>query len=350
MDNGEVDWRVVLRLADQEAVGPLLWGRLRDKELICRVPEEPRKRLKWKHHITVVKNERFKQQAIEIAQCLNDIGTIPIIMKGGVALFEGPGAHSGSPRVMTDLDLIVPQEGMDQSIEALLAIGYRTEDQDERWTYHYPPLSREDVLATVDLHLHVGEQRDILPAEKIWRVSVPLDEKSAQLRMLSPNHMVVHNVFHSQIQDRGHEFGFLFLKQLCDLDEICRRYARDIDWDTVFHLFEASGLAGQLHYRLLLAERLLGTPIPRQRMSTASRNLRYRFTLLHIGWDWYREATLFLAALTHPFKKRHIEFLYDCNPGLLGLNAYRLRHLAYLLSNHSHHLGEKVKENVTRLR
>ncbi len=170
---GGLAWDEVFRIADREMLSAALCGALAAKGLLDAVPEGIRSSLQRRLTINGVRNERIKQQASEIVAALNRTGIEPIILKGGLHLFESPPADLGT-RMMRDLDFVVPKDELDKAVECLRAIGYRPDLEGARWTYHYRPLSRPGEFAPIDVHRYVGEQKDLLPPTEAWREAVPV--------------------------------------------------------------------------------------------------------------------------------------------------------------------------------
>ncbi len=343
-DAGAHDWDLLLELALRHSVSPSLWRRLRERKLVDAVPSGARNQLKMRHHVNAIKNARFLDEAREIAAGLNGVGVVPIVLKGGVPLFEEAARESECSQMMHDLDFLVRQEDLDRSVRALSDMGYRPIEGMERWTYHYPPLARPGALAPIDLHVFVGQQRDVVSPEAAWRKAVALPADGVDLMALSPTHRVIHNVFHSQVQDRGHSLALVYLKQLLRLDQLCRRHGQAIDWIEVRQTMDSHGLGKYLAYRLYLARRLLAMPLPEEVTPSRGAAVYYHRCLFSIRSRRFQSALLLWAGATAPFKAHNIDLIYNCGRNPLVMAAYRLRHGADLFARHWRNIGEKVLE------
>lgn len=107
-----------------------------------------------------------------------------------------------------------------------------------------------------------------------------------RFRILSPDHQVVHNVLHSELQDRGSAVGFIWLRQLLDLVAICRHYDEGVDWCGVRNRFARHGLERILVARLYMANRLLDLPMPAGIRPTLAARLHYQRCLSQLRWRW----------------------------------------------------------------
>lgn len=344
MAAGGIAWDEVLRIADREMLSALLCSALAAKGLLDAVPEGIRNSLQRRLTINGVRNERIKRQASEIVAALNRIGIDPIILKGGLHLFESPPADLGT-RMMRDLDFVVPKDELDKAVECLCAIGYRPDLEGESWTYHYRPLSRAGEFAPIDVHRYVGEQKDILPHGEAWREAVPVPAGDLRLRALSPTHRVFHNIFHSQIQDRGHELGIIYPRQLYALAAICMSHASAIEWDALRRRMDDQGLGPQLRARMYQAARLFGVPLPRPLSPTLGARFHHRRCVVQLRRSWLMRLARDWAAATQPFKRHAMDLIYGCGTNPIKVNAYRVRHAWYLLRKYRGQIRSKIMEN-----
>ena len=338
-----IAWDEVLRIADREMLSALLCRALAAKGLLDAVPEGIRGPLQRRLTINGVRNERIKQQASEIVAALNRTGIEPIILKGGLHLFESTPADLGT-NMMQDLDFVVPKDELDQAVECLSAIGYRPDLEGESWTYHYPPLSRAGEFAPIELHRYVGEQKDILPHGEAWREAVPVPAGDLRLRALCPTHRVFHNIFHSQVQDRGHELGIIYPRQLYALADMCTSHASAIDWDSLLRRMDGQGLGPQLRARMYQAARLFGVPLPRALSPTLGARFHHRRCLVQLRRRWLMRLAHEWAGATQPFKRHHMDLIYGCGTNPIKVNAYRVRHAWYLLRKYRGQIRSKTVE------
>ncbi len=343
MEAGGIAWEAVVRIAHPEMLSPALCGALAAKGLLDAVPEGIRNSLQRRLTINGVRNERIKQQASEIVATLNRTGIEPIILKGGLHFFEAPPADLGT-RMMWDLDFVVPENELDRAVDGLCAIGYQIDQEGENWTYHYRPLFHPEAILPIDVHRYVGEQKDVLPPMEAWREAVPVSAGDLRLRALCPTHRVFHNIFHSQVQDRGHELGIIYPRQLYALAAMCTDHASAIDWDAVRRRMDGHGLGPHLRARMYQAARLFDVPLPRALSPTPGARFHHRRCLVQLRWSWLMRLVHEWAGATHPFKRHAIDFIYGCGTNPIKVNAYRVRHAWYLLRKYRGRIRSKIVE------
>lgn len=346
IDASNADWDTVIEIADQEVLGPRLYHALRILGLIDKVPAATRAALKRRFTLNTLLNERIKRQAIEVISVLNGLDIHPIVIKGGLHLFEAEPDEIGS-RVMGDLDMILSADQLDPAIDALRGSGFEPDIAEEDWTYHYRPLIRTGSVP-MDMHQFVGEQKSILPQEEAAQAAIPIAMEGVQFCSLCPAHRIFHNVFHSQIQDRAHELRFVSLKQLLDLATIVTREGADIDWSELTSRIERGEMQQVWAARRYQLATLLGVALPPGPPPTISAKFHNWRCLMQVRWPGLAEKTLTWAAATQPFKQHSIDLIYDCGTNPIMVNLYRLRHAAHLTWKYRGNLRLKIAEKRSR--
>src|SRR5258708_18766638 len=119
-----IAWEPVLKTANDHLLTPALWGALCGAGQVASLPADVAKYLTTLHRLNDDRNRALKRQAIELIGALNERRIVPILLKGGLALFDGPYADPAT-RMMRDLDILVPAASRDDSIAVLERLGYR---------------------------------------------------------------------------------------------------------------------------------------------------------------------------------------------------------------------------------
>lgn len=336
---GTTEERAALyQLAEEEHVAPLLYVSLRRRGHLDLLPKQERDLLRRRYQYNLLRNERLKAEAEALARDLNRAGIVPILLKGGVALFDdyvGDGT-----RVMADLDLFVPRQQYETALRIASESGYRPDDVDHEWTFQSKPLRRSDSPGAVEIHYFVGEQRHFISPDDALAAAVILPAPDVRMMALAPTHRVLHNVIHSEIQDRGHELRRLALRQLHDLAGLVRRYRGEIDWHWIVERMGQQGMLDVLAARIDTAHRLLGMDypdgLPRAGMDHLARCLAVADS------PRQRRALAMWAGATAPLTSLHLDLLYDCGIAGPRLHLRRMRHIARLLLRHRRRVGKKV--------
>lgn len=344
----DLDWKGILELADHEHMTGAFTAALSRRGLDTSLPRPIRAALNRRYLMATEINTRIKSQIEEVVGTLNAVGFSPLLLKGALYLCEASPSELAD-RVLRDLDLIVPADGLEECVEALRAKGYVPYGQDERWTYHYRPLFHPKQVVGVELHIRPGEQRHFMGIEEAWESAVPIDLPGLKAMALDPNHRIAHNVFHSEVQDFGYTLGALCLRQLYDLARICRRYETEIDWQTISTRMERHGMAALFRARVYQAVQLLGAPRPSITVDGLSSRLHLSRCLVQLRWPGVVRQIRWLAGVAGPFTSRHLDLMYGCGTKGFTMQTQRVKHAWALLRSHRGHLKVRMAEHGQRL-
>lgn len=333
LQSGDLDWSCLLRLADREYATTTLAAALLRRRLLERLPDPVRGALQRRHVMGAAVNQRIRRQAEEAIAILNAAGCTPMVLKGGLHLFEAPAEEIGA-RVLRDLDLVVPADRLDDCVDALRRSGYVPEGEHEDWTYHYRPLHHPGHLVPIELHVLPGEQRRFMSPEEAWGEAVPLPVADLSMAALCPTHRIAHNVFHSEVQDAGFALGEVWLRQLHDLAVVCRRYEGAIDWPALSTRMRQHGLERAFRARMHLASELLGAPSAGLATGDWCSRFHLRRCLAQQRWPGLADRLRWVAGVLGPVRAHHIDLIYASGTGGLRLQVQRARHAGRLLRKH----------------
>jgi hypothetical protein len=337
----EVPWPDLLALASHELLAPCLWITLRDKELVNELPKSSAEYLRRAHAVNRVRNDRIKSELEEVIRRLNAADIEPVLLKGAIDLFSSRYSDPAA-RVLRDVDLLVPRAQHDRARATLGAIGYNA-TADWLETY-FCELTRPGAIAPVDLHWYVSAQRDLLPPEDAIHDSKRTKSGDLRFRILSPDHQIVHNVLHSELQDGGNAVGFIWIRQLVDLVAICAQYEDQLDWSLIHARFSQHGLERVLVARLYMAHKLLGLKMPPGITPTLAARTHYQRSLGQLRWDWPLAIGRLWATGSSQFDARVIDLIYDSGTNKLRLARDRVRHAVRLIAHHGWNLTDVVRK------
>ena len=148
----EVSWERVIHLANTYLVISALWVGLCEKELDSELENEVRNYLQELHALNLRRNQNLKRQTIEAIGVLNKKGIVPILIKGAVQFFQPIHGDLGV-RIMTDLDILVPENQIAEAIKALIQIGYQAykyPNADLAPPHHVAPLMRAGKYGSIE--------------------------------------------------------------------------------------------------------------------------------------------------------------------------------------------------------
>lgn len=220
--NKTVDWENVVRLSSGQLVLPAFYLQLKRNGLL---PELPEDLIVYLGEITDLNRERnlaILDQAKGITSILNAHNIFPVFLKG-VAHLLGGLYNDIAERMIGDIDILVQEDRMVEAADILISQGYKpiVEYQPNmfRELKHYPRLQNFDCQAAIEIHKEVISP----PHQKIFRGFELIHDKQQVTRwqgeafIPSIQHLIIHNVFNAQINDKSFIYGDILLRQMYDL-------------------------------------------------------------------------------------------------------------------------------------
>jgi hypothetical protein len=350
--SGRLDWPTVILIANIELVTPVLWVALRDRQLTQHLPADVCGYLSELYRLNKTRNARLREQVIEAVCQLNAIDIEPLLLKGAVGLFVETFGDPGS-RVMTDLDILVPERAAQACWNMLCKIGYRPveDEQDQRtmappisdWPadyrrhQHLHPLHRPGEYGTVEIHRSAlathSSGTHLLPTELLWRNTEHIQASEAEMAVPTPTHRILHNLVHSAITDRAYLRGRIPLRPLHETAQMQINYRKSIDWEKIRERFASHGKSKVLQGFLYLSHKYFDTPLPDAIPRTAGSVVHYARARLQARWDWPKNiiepvldywATEVIERVTH-LSAENICARYQCKNDFLSITKGRIR-------------------------
>lgn len=258
---GEIDWLCVAEQANREQVVPALYAALRDRGWPVGIPGDFRDYLSLVHAANTAQNQRIRAQILDLGKVLGTAGISFVLLKGANWLLEAK-SEIGD-RLLADIDLVVAPRAWRATIQALEAAGFRDAASAELYArhFHHVPLARPTDSVTVELHRHLGWQRDLLTPEEVIAAAEPFGN-AASIGLMSPMHRFIFGCLHAELQNMGYAAGIFSLRDLLDIRNLLERKAAALDWRAIAAFGRERAVYRYLALPLHLAERVLGVEIP----------------------------------------------------------------------------------------
>jgi hypothetical protein len=190
---------------------------------------------------------------------------IPMIALKGVAYIVRAIPHAAT-RILSDIDVMVPRDRIDEAEAALLAGGWKGTKLDpydqryyRRWSHEIPPLSYPGRLLGVDVHHTICPPRSRLRPDpsRLWADAEPAGDTG--VRVLSPVDSVLHSAVYLFFDS---DFDGRF-RDLVDLHELLAAFGPRAEfWPALIVRAREQGLGRPLYYALATLSAVLRTPIP----------------------------------------------------------------------------------------
>ncbi len=223
----KINWNELVNTASNHYMLPAIYTRLRDANLLGKLPGGLERHLEAIHSLNLERNTKILEQAHDINNILRTGNIIPVFMKGVGNLADRLYTDHGE-RMMLDIDILAGPLHSKEAHRLLIASGYKTYANSGHAVNsamkHFPPLYKKGMPAQVEIHLlPVNIQYRILfDFEEARSGKRPAHEKS-DLMVLSDAHNIKLNFIHSQLVHWGHQRAVPQIRDLYDLYLLARR-------------------------------------------------------------------------------------------------------------------------------
>lgn len=267
--SGQLDWERVVEGARWHKLEGLLHRHVTKTKLSEFVPEAIRAELQGMYRYTAAKQIFFQNELSSILSAFDEAGIQTVVLKGAALVHEIYDSDLGV-RPMADLDLLVRVELAHEAKDVLKGMGFRpgvdaeTEQLMEQVDRQFAAVARPGSPVVVEVHTHlVGADNPIrFDIDTIWQGVRSTGINGRNVLVLKPEALLA-SLAVNFLKDRRF-YSYSALGQLCDVAEVVRTYAGQIDWT----MFEPGGLyveiRGILFGALHPAKYLLDAPVPDQ--------------------------------------------------------------------------------------
>lgn len=327
-DLRDVAWLPVVQAANEHMLAPALYIALERQAALAAIPADVRDYLAMLTTLNGARNEILRGQAVEAIGALNAVGITPMLLKGAAVLVTNVYADWRA-RMLTDIDIMVPEQDAERAVQVLTALGYDLGTSYAPDQHALGEFVRENSPGAIDLHVALIDARYLLPAENVWARAQAMTRDGVNFVVPSATDMVLHNLVHTQIHHGGNFYrGVVELRQLYEFATLANRHAQAIDWGEVARHLARHRLEALLDSYALLAGRYFGLPWPRPHAPSRSVRLHAARCHLELCWPALQSLAAPWANLRFAFAGHRMRDLY---PEATTLLASRLRHASQFL-------------------
>lgn len=258
------DWQLFTEFIDRHFLAPTVHGRLRTGQWSL-VPDQVQSHIRVRHRTNALRVLLLTGEFLRLSEVF-EAHRIPVLpLKGFTVSVQAYGdlfvRHGG------DIDLLVAPEHADHAGQILNRQGYVGVDSYEDQT----PFRREKIKQFRNHFVHWNEAKGVrvethwrfhpsrhlfpVPFEDLLDRSVPVSVGDRLIRAMSPEDTLLFLLLHGA----GHAWSHLFW--LCDVAGIVEQH-QSLDWLRLAALSRELHISRPFFQGLILANCLLGTPIP----------------------------------------------------------------------------------------
>ena len=257
-------WERLLSCARRNAVLAYLGERAVSTDVIDDLPDVARSSLLAARTAAARLAQWARWELDRVRRVLQPAG-IPMIALKGVAYIVRAIPHAAT-RILSDIDVMVPRDRIDDAEAALLAGGWKGTKLDpydqryyRRWSQEIPPLSYPGRLLGVDVHHTICPPRSRLRPDpaRFWADAEPAGDTGVLVLSAvdSVLHSAVHLFFDSDFDGR--------FRDLIDLHELLAAFAHRAEfWPALIARAREQRLGRPLYYAFATLSTVLRTPIP----------------------------------------------------------------------------------------
>jgi hypothetical protein len=293
---GELDWDQTVLFAEAHSVAPLLHRQLERLDGWAGVPPPARRRLLQLTHRTGYRNRLYAAALRDLLDLFAEDG-VPVLVLKGLSLVELIYGDL-SLRPLIDLNLLVPGPHLERARELLLRRGYvETLSRNSsfyRWCHSHLTIEKPDqfrLFLMLQWELVTWPRMHAIDLPRVWADAQPVRLAGRDARIPSPIDLVLYlclqadkyAIVNALAVDRRDPAEYVFdertynrLVRFTDLHEVIHRHREGIDWSELTGRARAAGIEESAYGSLKFAERLFGTPVPREVLADL-RPVRYRW-------------------------------------------------------------------------
>jgi len=218
---GKIVWEQIVLVSSSYFVLPALYVQLERASLLKEMPSDLVEYMEYLTDLNRERNQQILSQMNDITALLNKNGIAPVYLKGTAQLLL-PLYDDIAERMVGDIDLLVEETDFVQTAQLLIDYGYQPLRKFNpkliSLTKHYPRLTNYNYPAAVEVHRQVI----VAPYDKQFKSAEIIRDKhkifgKQDVYIPSYEHLIIHNVLNTQVNDRAYLWGDVNLRQMYDL-------------------------------------------------------------------------------------------------------------------------------------
>jgi hypothetical protein len=257
-------WPRLVTLSGVHLMTPALAAALAEPILAAALPRDLEVYLAAMRSAAAARNDGLRCQLDSIAAALNQVGVVPVALKGAVRLVDRLWPERAA-RFMHDLDLLLPAAAAATSRRRLEADGWEVIETDEDTSSRHVAIARPGAPARVELHAAPlpAPYADLAPAHRLLSRAEPRVLGVATVALPALEDQIVHLVAHGMLQHAFLSTGPFLLRDLVELALLLRRADSGVA-ATAHDRFAAAGRRSAWEVCLGLAGVCLPRSMPRR--------------------------------------------------------------------------------------
>lgn len=219
VSEGIVPWEEFVWMGSSHLVLPALYSAFRRNGILPLLPDDLVEHMASIYILNETRNKQILEQVHNLIRIFNHEGIEPVFLKGAGHLLQNLYYDLGD-RIMSDIDILVPEETLPLAAKILYDNGYfhpeEFKDDDFEKHHHLPGFEHKNEAAMLEIHHSVfpGNFRQILSNNEIYSEKTRIEGTVAWV--LSAKHQQLLNFVHDQLVDDGFRYKSMVIKGLYD--------------------------------------------------------------------------------------------------------------------------------------
>jgi len=284
IQSGDLDWNKFFQIGSNHLVLQNLYRCFSTQQVLEYLPESVSNELHNIYTLNKERNNKILSAALEINHLLRSNHITPVFLKG-VSHLMNQLYHEPGERIMADIDFMVSRDQILPAVEILTGHGYiapikLSPDLNHIYKKHYPRLHKPGMPAYVEIHWEAAKPKYAknFKYAELFERKIP-SRLYPDCYTLTMEDSVVHNFIHSQLENGGHIYARIFLRNMYDLLLL----SRSVDLQEAFSKYglHSKKSASYIH----LTEKVFGVPLASSDNRAKSNKLflyRHKLNVSHI--------------------------------------------------------------------
>ena len=223
LNAGRMPWEDLVWMGSSHLVLPALYSAFKRNKLLQLLPHDLSEYLEEIYQLNLNRNRSILKQAKEITHLFHEAGIEPVFLKGVAYLLQDLYPDAGD-RVMTDIDILIHPDQMQQAAEILYRNGYAHPEEfagdDFGKHHHLPGFEKPGEVAMVELHhtALAGSYGKLLKNEEIFSNLTKIEGLNASV--LSLKHQIILSFVHEELVDDDYRYRSVQIKGLYDFYQL----------------------------------------------------------------------------------------------------------------------------------
>ncbi len=270
----KIQWEKILFQANLQMCTPLWYAQLKKDNFLVWLPKDLVEYLAELYQANLTRNQELQNGLIHLLAKLNTASIDTLLLKGAATfcdqLFDAPGS-----RFMGDLDILVPEDKVEQSREILIELGYQeipnegmerdelpTDERHHQLPRYYIPGT--PIVVEIHFKISYAQVGRMIPPDAAWQSRIKTKLKGESTSVLAPNHKLLLNTAHALMPHREYLRGHISLIQLSEFTRLAQRYADSINWQNWIHSARHFSLSTEFMTYLKLSVNFMNLATPNE--------------------------------------------------------------------------------------